>query len=364
MVDPVTYTPGGGALADGSVTTAKLASDVVAAIDAKAPVATTITTADARLTDARTPTAHTHLATGISDSTGAGRTVLTAVDDAAQRTALGLGTLATQSGTFSGTSSGTNTGDNATNTLYSGLVTNATHTGDVTGSGALTIANDAVTYAKMQNVSAADRLLGRGNGGGAGDVQELTLGTNLSLSGTTLNAAAGGGAGDLVYVAAGADVAINSTTDITVVTRDVTGVGTTDKIEVVADFTISNNSTATRVYVLTLDFDGLFDVEFTTGALATSATLAHPFTMRAVLDIRSIALSYATFVCEGQLAAGIASGTDTTMAATHLRAQGWGTSVGNLTGTCTVALFIRSANATAIQTCRLHNFQIRKATPT
>jgi len=35
--------------------------------------------------------------------------------------------------------SGSNTGDNAVNTLYSGLVTNATHTGDVTGSTALTI---------------------------------------------------------------------------------------------------------------------------------------------------------------------------------------------------------------------------------
>jgi hypothetical protein len=59
------------------------------------------------------------------------------------RTNLGLGTLATQSGTFSGTSSGTNTGDNATNSLYSGLVSNATHTGDATGATALTLATVA-----------------------------------------------------------------------------------------------------------------------------------------------------------------------------------------------------------------------------
>lgn len=69
-------------------------------------------------------------------------------------------------------------------------------TGDVTGTGtssiATTIANDAVTYAKIQNVSAASRLLGRGSAGGAGDVEELTLGTNLSMSGTTLNATGGG----------------------------------------------------------------------------------------------------------------------------------------------------------------------------
>jgi hypothetical protein len=32
-------------------------------------------------------------------------------------------------------------------------VTNATHTGDVTGSTALTIANDSVTNAKMANVA-------------------------------------------------------------------------------------------------------------------------------------------------------------------------------------------------------------------
>jgi hypothetical protein len=41
--------------------------------------------------------------------------------------------------------SGTNTGDNATNTQYSGLVTNATHTGDVTGATALTIGALKVT---------------------------------------------------------------------------------------------------------------------------------------------------------------------------------------------------------------------------
>lgn len=71
-------------------------------------------------------------------------------------------------------------------------------TGDVTagpggGSQGATIPSDTVDYAKMQNVSAADRLLGRGNGGGAGDVQEIQLGTNLSMSGATLNASAGTG---------------------------------------------------------------------------------------------------------------------------------------------------------------------------
>jgi hypothetical protein len=45
--------------------------------------------------------------------------------------------------------SGTNTGDNAVNTLYSSLVSNATHTGDVTGSTVLTIAAGAVDLSML-----------------------------------------------------------------------------------------------------------------------------------------------------------------------------------------------------------------------
>lgn len=80
--------------------------------------------------------------------------------------------------------------------------------GDITisgGGGALTIDNDVVTFAKMQNVSAnsvparaanssgdlsevslsSSQLLGRGS---TGDVAAISLGTGLSMSGTTMNA--------------------------------------------------------------------------------------------------------------------------------------------------------------------------------
>ncbi len=56
-----------------------------------------------------------------------------------------------------------------------GALRTTAFTGDVTktaGGTALTIANDAVTYAKMQNVSATDRLLGRSSAGD-GDVEEI-----------------------------------------------------------------------------------------------------------------------------------------------------------------------------------------------
>ena len=143
---------------------------------------------DSRLSDARTPLSHTlDSHSNVTITTNSNGEILkwngtawvnnTLVEAGIQP----AGTYATGGGS----ATGTNTGDNAVNSLYSGLVTNATHTGDITGSTALTIANGAVTLAKMDNVATGTVFYRKTASTGVPEVQTLaTLKTDLAITKT------------------------------------------------------------------------------------------------------------------------------------------------------------------------------------
>ena len=148
-----TLTSAGRALLDDADVTAQRATLGLGTIATQGANAVAITGGSATLASI-TSAAATFTTANITGGSIAGITDLAITDGgtgastaANARTNLGLGTLATQDGTFSGTSSGTNTGDQT-----------ITLTGDVTGTGtgsfAATIANDAVTGAKLADSSA------------------------------------------------------------------------------------------------------------------------------------------------------------------------------------------------------------------
>ena len=154
-----------GKLAPDAVTTAEIAAGAVTATEIATDAVTTAKVIDDAVTYAKIQnvTATDKLlgraTAGAGDIeeitlTAAGRALLDDADATAQRTTLGLGTLATQSGTVSGTHSGTSSGTNTGDQTI-------TLTGDVTGTGtgsfAASIATSAVTTAKIadSNVTTA-----------------------------------------------------------------------------------------------------------------------------------------------------------------------------------------------------------------
>ncbi len=171
----------GSLIADGGITAAKLATDAVTTVKISNDAVTYAKIQDVSATDRLLGRATT--GAGVVEEitcTSAGRALIDDADAAAQRTTLGLGTLATQSGTFSGThsgtSSGTNTGDQtitltgAVSGTGTGSFTTTLGTGVV---GTTNIASDAVTYDKLQDTTGTNIVLGRSSSGG-GTVEEIT----------------------------------------------------------------------------------------------------------------------------------------------------------------------------------------------
>lgn len=125
----------------------------------------------------------------------------------------------------------------------SGVPTAQSLSGDVTmaNTGAVTIANDAVTYAKMQNVTSTKRLLGRVSVG-AGDIEEVELSSDGTL----------GGAGSSAIIVS-SQSAVKNYVDVglgtkqNTLTNPVTGTGTNNELTYfnATGSTVASLSTAT-----------------------------------------------------------------------------------------------------------------------
>jgi hypothetical protein len=92
------------------------------------------------------------------------------------------------------------------------------------------IANDAITYAKIQNVSATDRLLGRDTAA-AGDIEEISLGASLEFSGS----------GSIQRAALTGDVTAAANGNVTTIANDVV---TNAKLADMAEATIKGRAAA------------------------------------------------------------------------------------------------------------------------
>lgn len=154
--------------------------------------------------------------TGVPEAvtcTAAGRALIDDADASAQRTTLGLGTLATQNGTFSGTSSGTNTGDvtlgavgaapsaNAASlsgqvlTLqpadltHPGVVTTGSQTFDgvKTFNAAPVLSGASITSASVPNSALANSAVANLSGTNTGDVSLGAVGSSPSANAASLS---------------------------------------------------------------------------------------------------------------------------------------------------------------------------------
>lgn len=272
----------------------------------------------------------------------------------------------------------------------------------------------AVTYAKMQDVSATDKLLGRSSAG-AGVVEEIActaagraliddadaaaqrttlgLGTmavesaaNYALeshvhdasditTGTMATARLGSGTasattflrGDQTWAtpAGGSSpvkfadapinaVAVNSTTLVDLVSKTVT-VTAGDTIEIELTGTILNNSGATRTYTYEAELGafGLTCLDGTT--VAASATNRSQINIRAVFAVQATNNAAGTIVA--QRAAPAAADVAGSIATTTYR-HTWRTTTSDLTGSQAVKLRVLSSAATATQTFTVFSYRI------
>ncbi len=132
--------------------------------------------------------------------------------------------------------------DNSTNVTLAGALDYITIDGSqVITRNAIDLTTDVtgdLPFSNLAQASGASLLLGRGSAGGAGDFEEITLGTNLSMSGTTLNATGGVDQNlfETIACPAGTNPVADSTTDTLTLANganiEITGDATTDTVTI------------------------------------------------------------------------------------------------------------------------------------
>ena len=225
--------------------------------------------------------------------------------------------------------------------------------GDITvsGSGATwTIDNDAVTYAKIQNVSATDRLLGRSTAG-AGDIEEIPCtaagraildDADAAAQRTTLGAEA------LTSIARGSGAAsnINSTSVVNQASATNT-VAAGDTFKFYLAGYVLNNSGGTRTYTVRITIGA------TTFDLVVSPTYATSASnvgwLNVVADVAVISSS--SIGCTIQVRAGARAAVGTVQSNVLANDRNVvRTSTNNETGSKTIAIGILSDSGAATQT--------------
>lgn len=198
--------------------------------------------------------------------------------------------------------------------------------GDITvsaGGATWTIDNDAVTYAKIQNVSATDKLLGRSSSG-AGDIEEITCtafarsildDADAASVRTTIGAGTGSGTVTAVSVASangfsgsssgGATPALTLSTSVTGVLK---GNGTAISAATSGtDYVIPSGTVATATALATSrTISGTGDATFTTTAFDGSANVSGVVTVT-----KTNGVAFGTLATQNGTFSGTSSGTNT-----------------------------------------------------
>lgn len=212
----------------------------------------------------------------------------------AARTALGLGTLATQSGTFSGTSSGTNTGDQ--NLFGSVAVSGQTTVTASANPTTLTLVAGGNITLTTDNTAKSVTIAASGAGGGGNTSATTTMTVNKIAK----------GAGTTNVQTSGVDIdASNNVTGINDIT--IGNNATFTNTATMNNFTVTNNGTVAYVTTTNFTVTGAVTGNFQTdGKISTSLTTD---ASSSTLGVNQAAISTAGGISAAKAINGLALGT-------------------------------------------------------